>query len=66
MKTLQMAQRADKAALSKIEVQSLAVCGMRMSDKSMKLKATMKDIVLDDSRPHKSDGITRYMFNFSF
>lgn len=57
---LQMAQRSDKAALGKVELQVIAVSGTQMSDESMEVKVILKDTVLDDSRQHKVNGITRY------
>ncbi|XP_052084958.1 intermembrane lipid transfer protein VPS13A-like isoform X11 [Mytilus californianus] len=53
-----MAQRADKAALGKVELQVIAVSGKQMSDESMEVKVILKDMVLDDSRQHKVNGIT--------
>lgn len=55
-----MAQRSDKAALGKVELQVIAVSGKQMSDESMEVKVILKDMVLDDSRQHKVNGITRY------
>ncbi|CAG2221758.1 VPS13A_C [Mytilus edulis] len=53
-----MAQRSDKAALGKVELQVIAVSGKQMSDESMEVKVILKDTVLDDSRQHKVNGIT--------
>ncbi|VDI65829.1 vacuolar protein sorting-associated protein 13A/C, partial [Mytilus galloprovincialis] len=52
-----MAQRSDKAALGKVELQVIAVSGKQMSDESMEVKVILKDTVLDDSRQHKVNGI---------
>lgn len=62
-----MVQKDDKVALSKIELQRIAVSGQQMSDKSMEVKVSLKDVVLDDSRHHTIHGITRYVrFHFVF
>ncbi|CAC5424184.1 VPS13A_C [Mytilus coruscus] len=52
-------QRDYKEALSEIEIQGITVCGKQMSDKSIEVNVKLQDIVLEDSRHHKTDGITR-------
>lgn len=54
-----MAQRDSKAALGKIELQVIAVSGQQMSDESMEVKVILHDMILDDSRSHKTEGVKR-------
>lgn len=61
-----MNQRAITEALSKIEIQGITVCGKQMSDKSIEVNVELQNIVLDDSRHHKTEGITRYVFRNLF